>query len=290
MAFYGLILSLMTSFCFYSTVYVLMTLNHHGIQKSVIPVNHHQTLMWRIPDFQSSANVSEKNEERSIRDECWKRKKTQGQRALHLGFGHRKEEYNQRIAKLANTASMSLQTVVLSLWGFVSPVVPVTMWGFVSAREIGEANSTSGPGSSEGRSSLVPWFPRLLLLEVPGATTEQVRTCGFKRNSSSFDKAPKIRDSVLLNSFDSFLVTLPSISSETWEMYSWVSSGSRTFGALPLLVFSGVSLETAANFLLFLNVAIKLGKRFSQRWRLNFLLYFLYSNYAPLLIRGKSLF
>ena len=80
---------------------------------------------------------------------------------------------------------------------------------------MGEENSTSGPGSSEGRSSLVPWFSKLLLLDVPGAATEQVRTCGFKRNSSSFDKAPKIRDSVLLNYFESFLVTLPSISSET---------------------------------------------------------------------------
>ena len=38
-----------------------------------------------------------------------------------------------------------------------------------------------------------------------------------QKNSSSFDKAPKIRDSVLLNSLESFLVTLPSISSETWE-------------------------------------------------------------------------
>ena len=92
------------------------------------------------------------------------------------------------------------------------------LWGFVSAPEMGEENSTSGPGSSEGRSSLVPWFTRLLLLDVPGATTEQVLTCGFKRNSSSFDKAPKIRDSVLLNSFESFLVNLPSISSETWEI------------------------------------------------------------------------
>ena len=39
-----------------------------------------------------------------------------------------------------------------------------------------------------------------------------------QKNSSSFDKAPKIRDSVLLNSLESFLVTLPSISSETSEM------------------------------------------------------------------------
>ena len=162
------------------------------------------------------------------------------------------------------------------------------VWGFVSAREMGEANSTSGPGSSEGRSSLVPWLSKLLLLEVPGATTEQVRTCGFKRNSSSFDKAPKIRDSVLLNSFESFLVTLPSISSETWEIYSWVSSGSRTLGAFPLLVLSGVSLETAANFLLFLNVAILLGENLFSCEDWIFLLYFLYSNDAPLLIRGKE--
>ena len=35
------------------------------------------------------------------------------------------------------------------------------------------------------------------------------------------------------------------------------------FCALPLRVLSGVSLETAANFLLFLNVAIKLGKSLS---------------------------
>ena len=92
------------------------------------------------------------------------------------------------------------------------------LWGSVSAPGWGEENSTSGPGSSEGRSSLVPWFSRLLLLDVPGTATEQDRTCGFKRNSSSFDKASKMRDSVLLNSFENFLVTLPSISSETWEM------------------------------------------------------------------------
>ena len=58
---------------------------------------------------------------------------------------------------------------------------------------------------------------------------EQVRTCGFRRNSSSFDRAPKIRDFVRLNSFESFLVTVPSIFSETWEMYSWAIFGSSVF-------------------------------------------------------------
>ena len=99
-------------------------------------------------------------------------------------------------------------------------------------------------------------FSELAFPDVPWTATEQVRTCGFRRNLSSFDNAPKVRDSVLLNSLESFLVTLPSISSETWEMYSWVNSGSSTFCPLLPLLPSGVSLETAANFLLFLNVAI----------------------------------
>ena len=57
-----------------------------------------------------------------------------------------------------------------------------------------------------------------LFLDVPGTATVQVQTYGFRRNSPNFDKVPKIRDPVLLNSFESFLVNLPSISSETWEM------------------------------------------------------------------------
>ena len=67
------------------------------------------------------------------------------------------------------------------------------------------------------RSPVGSRFSELLFLDVHGTATEQVRTCGFRRNSSSFDRALKIRDSVLLNSFQRFLVTLPSISSETWK-------------------------------------------------------------------------
>ena len=64
---------------------------------------------------------------------------------------------------------------------------------------------------------MVSRFSPLVFLDVPGTAKEKVRTCGFRRNSSSFDKAPKIRDFVLLNSLASFLVTFSSISSETWE-------------------------------------------------------------------------
>ena len=65
-----------------------------------------------------------------------------------------------------------------------------------------------------------------------------------------------MRDSVRLISFESFLVTLPSISSDTWEMYSPVISGWSVFCDWLFYVFSGVSLETAASFLLILNIAM----------------------------------
>ena len=73
----------------------------------------------------------------------------------------------------------------------------------------------------------------------------------------------------------SFLVTLPSISSETWEVYSWAISGSTAFRDWLFLVFSGVSLETAVGFLLFLKVAMILREKFCQWWRLIWSFYFL---------------
>ena len=77
--------------------------------------------------------------------------------------------------------------------------------------------------------------------------------------------------SIRLNSLESFLVSLPSISSKTWEMYSWAIPGSSVFCHWLFLVFSGVSLETAANFLLFFKVAMILGES-CQLWRLYWIL------------------
>ena len=62
----------------------------------------------------------------------------------------------------------------------------------------------SGQGSFGERSPLGSRFPESLFLVVPGTATEQARTCGFRWNSSSINRAPKIRDSVRLNSFESF--------------------------------------------------------------------------------------
>ena len=80
-----------------------------------------------------------------------------------------------------------------------------------------------------------------------------------------------MRDSLQLNSLENFQVTLPSTSSETWEMYSRAIPGWSVFVIDCSLFFSGVSLETSANFLLILNVAIILRETLCQLWRLNWL-------------------
>ena len=49
-----------------------------------------------------------------------------------------------------------------------------------------------------------PWFSTFVFRNVPGTVPECVRICGFKRNSSNLERTPKMRDSVLLNSWDSF--------------------------------------------------------------------------------------
>ena len=77
-----------------------------------------------------------------------------------------------------------------------------------------------------------------------------------------------MQDFVLLNSWDSFLLNMPSISSKTCVMYSSVIPGTNVFRDWLFLVCFCVSLETAAIFRLFLNVAISSGKIFdsSEDW------------------------
>ena len=86
-------------------------------------------------------------------------------------------------------------------------------------------NSNSGSGSFWERYPVGSWFYTSVFRNFPATVPESVRICGFKRNSSNLDRARKMRDSVLLNSWDSFSVTLLSISSETWVMSSSVISG-----------------------------------------------------------------
>ena len=80
--------------------------------------------------------------------------------------------------------------------------------GSESVRLLGRLaeNSTSGWGSLWERSPLWSWFSTSVFLNVPGVVPENFPICEFRRTSSSLDKAPKMWDSVLLNSWDVFIV------------------------------------------------------------------------------------
>ena len=142
-----------------------------------------------------------------------------------------------------------------------SPVAPVTM----SRQSFGpkfcvvwpRKMPASGWGSLWELCSFFPWFSTFVFRNVRGTVPKCVCICWFERNSSNSVRASKMRDSVLLNSWDSFLLTLPSISSETCVIYSSLILGTDVFRDWPFLGFSScVFLVTAANFRLFLNVAI----------------------------------
>ena len=101
---------------------------------------------------------------------------------------------------------------------------------------------------------LVPRFPRLCF----GMSPERFRSASASVGSEEkLDRAPKMRDFVLLNSGDNLLVTLPSIFSETCVMYSSLFLRMDMFRDWPFPGCSScVSHVTVTNFPLFLNVAI----------------------------------
>ena len=77
---------------------------------------------------------------------------------------------------------------------------------------------TSIWGQFRKRSSFVRYFPLLAFRDVSGTGPEWKRDCGFRKKSSSCDKAAKMRLSILPNSLDSFFVALPWIFSHTWAI------------------------------------------------------------------------
>ena len=133
-------------------------------------------------------------------------------------------EHSVKMAQVKFPANADNYAYRTSVKSFQMWVTCLRLWGHSSTSELlrwpewWELYTTSGQGSFRKRSPVGPRFSESLFLDVPGTATEQVRTCGFRRNLSSLDRAPNMRHSVRLNSFESFLVTLPSISSETWEM------------------------------------------------------------------------
>ena len=124
-------------------------------------------------------------------------------------------------------------------------------------------NSTSGWESFWERSPLGFCFSTSAFRNVPGTVPENVHICGFNRNSSNLERAPKMRYSVLRKSWDSFSVTLPSISSEICAIYSSMIPGAVEFCDCLFRGYSPVSLAISANFRFILNVAIS-GRKFNS--------------------------
>ena len=87
-----------------------------------------------------------------------------------------------------------------------------------------------------------------------------------------FRQRTQMRNFVLLNSWDIFLVTLPSIISlETSVIYSSIFLGTDVLRDWPFLGCSScASLETAANFRLIFKVDIFWRKIAHQWWKLNY--------------------
>ena len=120
----------------------------------------------------------------------------------------------------------------------------------------------SGWGSIWESSSFAPWFVCNVFWNVAGVVPEWPGISGFRRKSSRRDSAPIMRLFVLLNSWDNFFVTPPSVSSETWVMYFSCDLGTFEFRAKLLLGwFSHFSLLGSASFRLFHKVAIFYGKK-----------------------------
>ena len=121
-------------------------------------------------------------------------------------------------------------------------------------------NSTSGRVSFWERSQLSCWSSTSACRNVTGLVPENVRYCGFKRSSTNLDRAPKMQDSVLLSSSDSFFSdsALNLFKNLCHKLLS--ESRSRWL----FLGNSCVSFAKAANFRLFLNVAI-FAKRLKSR-------------------------
>ena len=109
---------------------------------------------------------------------------------------------------------LKLGSLVLVLWD----VSPACESNELLDRQV--EKSALGWGSIWERPPVDSWFSRSVFRDVPRTVPENVRIFGFKTNSSDLDKAPKMQDAVLLNSWDNFSATLPSISSETCVMYS----------------------------------------------------------------------
>ena len=136
----------------------------------------------------------------------------------------------------------------------------VTMWEVSTGSESTELLGRQAQNFTLGLGSLWEWslagsrFSMSFFGDIPGTVPECVRTRGFKRSSSNLDSLPRLRNSVQLNSSDSFSLTLPSISSKTCLIWLSVIPGMDVICDWLWLGCSCAFLEKAANSRLFFSV------------------------------------
>ena len=162
-----------------------------------------------------------------------------------------------------------LLDVVLGEQWVISSWTPVTVSWPSSAPEFRVAwlwkVPASGWESLWESSSFVSWLVLNALQDASGVVLEWPWISGLMRKSSRRSNAPNMRFSVLLNSCENFLMTLPSISSEIWVMLSSCDLATFEFNATLLMRCSSYfSLFNATSFLLFLRDAFSTGKEFSK--------------------------
>ena len=137
-------------------------------------------------------------------------------------------------------------------------------------------NFSSVWGSIWERSPFVSRSSTLLFRVVPGKVRDSVRTSGFKRETLNLDRAPKMLDSFLLNSWLSFLVTRLSVFSETCVIYSSLILRAELSRDWQFLGFSNcIFLGLNANFPLFPNVAIVGWAKSSTVVKTEFFMFFI---------------
>ena len=124
----------------------------------------------------------------------------------------------------------------------------------------------SGWWSLRELSSFVPWFFQVCVSECSRNGSGVRPYLWVQEEFVYFRQSTIMRDSVLLNSWNSFLLTLPSIYWETCVICSSLILGTDVIRDWPFPGCSScVSRVTAANFRLFLNVAIFLkGKCYAN--------------------------
>ena len=121
--------------------------------------------------------------------------------------------------------------------------------GLDSCKDWLKETSTLGWGSLWKRFSFIPWFSLFEFPDVSGTWPERTRASGFRRNSSTCDKALKMRPSIVLSSWGIFFVTPSSVFSDTWVKYSsWIPGDFVFWTRLFLGWSSWLSLLTAVNF------------------------------------------